>query len=49
MQGPGWAAPDFAASWQDETRREAILRIAGIMEREPMLSPHIMVVARKGD
>jgi SAM-dependent methyltransferase len=47
IQGPGWIAPDFAESWSDPTRRDAILRIARMVEREPSLSPHMMAVGRR--
>ena len=47
VQGPAWMVPDFAASWQDGTRRDVILRVARMMENEPAISPHMMAVACK--
>lgn len=49
VEGPGWIVPDFGASWQDANHREVILRIARLMENEPVLSPHDMAVARRQD
>lgn len=48
IHGPGWMVPDFDGSWVDPARREVILQIARMMEREPVLSPHIMGVGKKG-
>jgi SAM-dependent methyltransferase len=45
--GPGWMAKDFEESWRDEERRETLLSIARLTEREPVLGPRTMVVARK--
>ncbi len=45
IHGPGWNVPDFTGSWQNPAHREAILRIAQLTERDPMLSPHMMAVA----
>jgi SAM-dependent methyltransferase len=47
VQGRGWMVPDFEANWQNADRREVILRIARQMEREPVLSPHHLAVARR--
>jgi len=46
IHGPAWNVPDFANSWADPVQREAILRIARLTENEPVLSPHMMAVAR---
>ncbi len=45
--GPAWMAQDFDSSWRDPVRRETILRIARMTEREPVLGPRTMVVATK--
>jgi SAM-dependent methyltransferase len=45
--GPAWMVPDLEASWQDEAQREVILEIARLTEREPVLGPRLMAVARK--
>ena len=47
LQGIGWLVPDFEACMEDDGRREAILRIARQMEKDPVLSPHHLAVARK--
>jgi len=47
VQGPAWMALDFEASWQDATRRAALLQIARLTEHEPALSPHMVAVASK--
>jgi len=45
--GPAWMVPDLDASWQDEAQREALLDIARLTEREPVLGPRLMAVGRK--
>ena len=45
--GPAWMAPDLEQNWQDETRREVLMRLADLVEHEPVLSPRILAVARK--
>ncbi len=47
VQGPAWMVPDFEASWQDPGKRAAILQIARLAEYDPVLSPHMVAVARK--
>jgi ubiquinone/menaquinone biosynthesis C-methylase UbiE len=47
IQGPGWLAPDFEQSWQDESKRETLMRIARLVEHEPAHSPHMLAVAHK--
>lgn len=46
IHGPGWMVPDFAECWSDPIRREVILQIARMTETEPVLSPHMIAVAR---
>ncbi len=51
IEGPGWLAKDFDARWSDEQRRGTLLRLIETVAAErPLLplSPHFMVVARKG-
>ncbi|MEK7728815.1 MAG: methyltransferase domain-containing protein [candidate division KSB1 bacterium] len=51
LEGPGWLLQDFAACWNDATRREQMLQLVRQMENEPSLlgaSAHIMAIARKG-
>ena len=45
--GPSWLVPDLEASWGDQEKRQAILEIARLAEREPVLGPRILSVARK--
>ncbi len=45
--GPAWMVPDLDKSWQDESRREVLLDIARLTEREPVLGPRLMAVGRK--
>lgn len=47
IEGPGWMVPDFDESLADHEHRETLLRIAALTEREPVLSPHFLVVARR--
>jgi len=50
IEGPGWVLPDFDARWEDPTRRDALINVARMLEREPSLvgaSAHLLVVARK--
>jgi ubiquinone/menaquinone biosynthesis C-methylase UbiE len=49
IQGPGWIAPEFDDSLKDDEQREITLRIAQLMEREPVMSPHMVAVAQKPD
>ena len=45
--GPAWLVPDLEGSWRDERKRAVILDIARLTEREPVLGPRLMAVARK--
>ncbi len=50
IEGPGWIVPDFEACWQDQRRRENLLSIVRLMEREAVaigMSAHMMAIARK--
>lgn len=47
IQGPGWMVPEFEESMNDDERREVILQVARMMEKEPVMSPHILAVARR--
>lgn len=47
IQGPGWLVPDFEQSLQDEARLGILVEIARRMEAEPVLSPHMLAVARR--
>jgi len=39
--------PDFEECLADDKRRETLLSIATLMERDPVLSPHFVIVARR--
>ena len=47
IQGPGWLVPEFEQSMQDEERLGILLEIANRVEMEPVLSPHMLAVARR--
>lgn len=51
VQGPGWLVPDFEENWAREDRRQALLQIVRLLERDPLaqaMTPHLMAVGRKG-
>lgn len=50
VEGPAWLLQDFEAQWQDEERRERILRVVRAVETEPALlgaSAHLLAVGRR--
>jgi len=47
IQGPGWMVPEFEENLEDPERRAIILKIARLVETEPVLSPHILAIARR--
>jgi ubiquinone/menaquinone biosynthesis C-methylase UbiE len=50
IEGPGWILPDFEQRWNDQERRETLLRVARRIESDPAMigsSAHMMVVGRK--
>jgi len=47
IQGPGWMVPEFEKNLEDDQRREVILKIARLMENEPVMSPHMLAIARR--
>lgn len=48
VQGPAWMVPEFTESWKDAEKRDVILKVARMMEKEPVMSPHIVAIAHKG-
>jgi len=44
--GLSWMVPDLEASFRDPDRRERILELARLFEREPALGPRILAVCR---
>jgi SAM-dependent methyltransferase len=50
IEGPGWILPDIAERMADPQRREALLRVARMLETESMVvgtSSHLLAVARR--
>jgi SAM-dependent methyltransferase len=50
IEGPAWLLPDLTERWGDPARREIIMNVARMLEREPFVvgcSAHILVVGRK--
>jgi ubiquinone/menaquinone biosynthesis C-methylase UbiE len=50
VEGPGWILPDLADRWTDPERRDALLRVARLLEAEPSVlgcSAHLLAVGRK--
>ena len=48
--GPAWLIPNLDEQWKDETRRENILRIVRLLEKEESIlgfSTHLLAVARR--
>ena len=52
VEGPAGLVRDFDAWWTDARRRELLLALVAVVESERTLlgvSPHVLVVARRGD
>ena len=52
VEGPGWILPDIAERMADPQRREALLRVAGMLETESTVvgtSSHLLAVAQRRD
>jgi SAM-dependent methyltransferase len=50
VEGPGWILPDVAERMADAHRREGLLRVARMVEREPSVlgsSAHLLAVAQR--
>jgi hypothetical protein len=50
IEGPGWMLPDVEARLEEPERREALLRVARLLEAEPSVlgcSAHLLAVGRK--
>lgn len=50
--GPAWLAPSIDELWKDERRREAIMKIVRLCEKEESimgLSTHLLTISRKGE
>jgi len=50
IEGPGWLLPNFHDHWNDEGRRNRLLKMVRALESEPSLyglSAHLMVVGQK--
>lgn len=49
--GPAWLVPEIDAIWPDETKRENIMKIVRMCEKEESimgLSTHLLTISRKG-
>ena len=50
--GPCWLTPNLDEIWKDEAKRESVLRIVRLCEKQPSLmglSTHLLTISRKGD
>lgn len=47
IEGPTWLVPDFEESWANPQKREVILKVAKLLERDAYHSPHFVVIATK--
>jgi SAM-dependent methyltransferase len=47
IQGPTWLAPNFESMPQDTSQWMTLVQIAGLVETEPVLSPHMLALAHK--
>jgi hypothetical protein len=47
IQGPGWIVPDFEENLKAPERLEVLVEIARRMEKDPLLSPHMLAFARR--
>jgi ubiquinone/menaquinone biosynthesis C-methylase UbiE len=47
IQGPGWIVPDFEENLKSAERLGILVEIARRMEKDPVLSPHMLAAARR--
>jgi SAM-dependent methyltransferase len=50
IEGPAWLSQEFDASWDDTVKRERILELSRLAERDPEIlagSPHVAIIARR--
>ena len=47
IQGPVWLAPEFESMPQDTSKWLTVVQMAGLLETEPALSPHMLALAHK--
>lgn len=47
IQGPAWLAPEFDSMPQDTSKWLTLVQMAGLVETEPVLSPHMLAVAHR--
>jgi ubiquinone/menaquinone biosynthesis C-methylase UbiE len=50
VEGPAWLLPDFDEAWRHPDRREQMLRVARLLEREDAIlgaSAHLLAIGRK--
>jgi len=52
IEGPAWLSQEFDASWENPDKRERILELSRLAERDPEIlagSPHVGFVARRSE
>jgi ubiquinone/menaquinone biosynthesis C-methylase UbiE len=47
IQGPAWLAPEFESMPHDTSKWLTLVQMAGLVETEPVLSPHMLALAHK--
>ena len=47
IQGPGWVVPEFEENLKSPERLDLLVKIARRMEKDPLLSPHMLAVAHR--
>ena len=47
IQGPAWLAPQFESMPEDTSKWLTLVQMAGLVETEPALSPHMLALAHK--
>jgi ubiquinone/menaquinone biosynthesis C-methylase UbiE len=47
IQGPGWIVPEFEENLKSPERLEILVEIARRMEKDPLISPHMLGVAHR--
>ena len=47
IQGPAWLAPEFESTPRDTPKWLTLVQMAGLVENDPVLSPHMLALAHK--
>jgi ubiquinone/menaquinone biosynthesis C-methylase UbiE len=45
--GPAWLVPEIDNAWENLAKRESMLKMARLLEHEPVLGPRMLAVGRK--